>query len=432
LRRKQKKLGPVPSLRQHQSFVPGESRNAAETEMERELEEAMGGLSEQQIYAEPAQVQQVPGQAAPPRKRQRGKVISLHGGDVFLELPGSRSGGVISLSQFPEGRPEIGSEVDVEIEGYDAANGILLLTRKGAATEADWGNLAPGLVVEARVLETNKGGLTVSVNGIRGFMPISQIDLFRVEKADDYVNQKLRCIVTQADQASRNLVVSRKVLLEQEREEQRRKMWEELSEGQVREGVVRSVQPYGAFVDLGGVDGLLHVSEMSWQRVKNPTDIVQPGQRVRVVILKLDRDSRKVGLGLKQLTASPWDDVDQKYHPGTVASGKVSKLADFGAFVELEPGIEGLIPISEMAAHRVYRVSDIVKPDQVVQVQVLNVDKERRRISLSLKALQKMQEAAAAQQPTEEPEPEPEKPRPPRVPRKDLRGGIGDKPLEED
>jgi small subunit ribosomal protein S1 len=426
LRRKQAKLGPVPSLRQDQGVTPGVPTRNLDSDLERELEEAMGGLSEQQIYAEPERRTQAPAPGTA-TARKRGKVIAVRGGDIFVQIPGSRSEGLVSAMQFPEGKPEVGAEVEIEIEGYDPANGLLILTRKGAALDADWGNLAPGMIVEARVIETNKGGLTVSVNNIRGFMPISQIDLYRVEKADDYVNQKLRCMVTQADPTSRNLVVSRKALLEQEREEQKQKLWQELAEGQVREGVVRSVQPYGAFVDLGGVDGLLHVSQMSWQRVNNPADIVQPGQRVRVVVLKLDHEARKVGLGLKQMTASPWDDVEQKYHTGAVVNGKVVKLADFGAFVELEPGIEGLIPISEMATRRVYRVADVVKLEQEVRVQVLNVDREKRRISLSLKALEKRPEAETT--PTEVPE-EPEVPRPPRPVRTDLRGGVGSKRFE--
>ena len=212
--------------------------------------------------------------------------------------------------------------MEVHIEGFDNANGVLLLSRKGAAVQADWASVAVGMIVEARVTETNKGGLAVEINGIRGFMPISQIDLYRVEDAAQFVNQKLLCMVTEVDPSERNLVVSRRALLEKEREENREKLWAELDEGQVREGIVRSVRDFGAFVDLGGVDGLIHVSEMSWQRVKDPSEVVQPGQTVKVVVLKLDREHRKVSLGLKQLTASPWDDVTEKYHTGQVVDGQ--------------------------------------------------------------------------------------------------------------
>src|SRR5262249_35196815 len=161
-----------------------------------------------------------------------------------------------------EGVPPPGTEVEVTIEGYDEANGLLLLTRKGAAVHADWSTVQIGMTVEARVTGTNKGGLAVDVNGIRGFMPISQIDLFRVEHPEEYVNQRLRCMVAEVNPEERNLVVSRRALLEREREEAREKLWAELAEGQVRQGVVRSVKDFGAFVDIGGVDGLVHVSEM--------------------------------------------------------------------------------------------------------------------------------------------------------------------------
>ncbi|MGH7171340.1 MAG: 30S ribosomal protein S1, partial [Gemmataceae bacterium] len=216
--------------------------------------------------------------------------------------------------------------------------------------------------------------------------------------------------------------LSRRALLEKQREEMRDKLWVELAEGQVRQGIVRSIKDFGAFVDLGGVDGLLHVSEMSWLRVQDPAAIVQLGQTVKVVVLKIDAERRKVSLGLKQLTASPWDNISEKYHIGDLVTGKVSRLMDFGAFVELEQAIEGLIHISELAAQRVFRVGDIVKPEQEVQVKVLSVDPAQRRISLSLKAAQVKEAEPAA----EESEAEPETPiKPPRPRTTPLRGGTG-------
>ena len=322
------------------------------------------------------------------------------------------------MQQFEEGPPAIGTEVLVSIEGYDQANGLLLLARQGAAVVADWSTVAPGMIVEARVLSTNKGGLTVDVNGIRGFMPVSQIDLYRVEETEQFVNQRLRCVVTDVDPAERNLVVSRRALQEKEREEAREKLWLELAEGQTREGIVRSIKDFGAFVDLGGVDGLLHVSEMSWSRVEKADQLVKVGQKVTVLVLKIDPERRKISLGLKQLTASPWDNVGLTFPEGTVARGKVTRLADFGAFVELEPGIEGLIHISELAPQRVRRVADVVQAGQDVQVMVLAIDKDQRRISLSLKA--------ALPKETEPEEEEEELPlKPPRPRTTPLRGGIG-------
>jgi small subunit ribosomal protein S1 len=218
------------------------------------------------------------------------------------------------------------------------------------------------------------------------------------------------------------LVVSRRALLEKEREENREKVWNDLTEGQVREGVVRSIRDFGAFVDLGGVDGLIHVSEMSWKRVQNPAEIVQLGQTVKVVVLRIDRETRKVGLGLKQLTTGPWDQVNLNYPEGTVVKGKVTRLMDFGAFVELEPGLEGLVHISELASQRVRRVQDVVQPGQEVNVTVLRVDPAQRKISLSIKAAQA--KAADEDSEGEEPADEPKRPERPRT--TPLRGGIGE------
>jgi small subunit ribosomal protein S1 len=202
----------------------------------------------------------------------------------------------------------------------------------------------------------------------------------------------------------------------------REKTWNELAEGQVRQGIVRSVKDFGAFVDLGGVDGLLHVREMSWQRVQDAASIVQPGQTIKVVVLRIDPETRKNSLGLKQLMPSPWDAAAEKYHVGDVVAGKVSRLMDFGAFVELEPAVEGLVHISELAPQRVFRVGDIVKEGQEVRVKVLSVDPAQRRIALSLKAAQAKEPEAVP----EEPEPEPEVPaKPPRPRTTPLRGGTG-------
>jgi small subunit ribosomal protein S1 len=391
-----------------------------DAQIEQELEEAMSGMSAQDIYGEPNKPRAKPAADAKPGAL-KGKVISVHNADVFVDVPGGRSQGVLPMTQFPEGAPAPGTEVDVTIEGYDGANGLLLLSRKGQAQEVDWSSVATGMTVEAVVTGTNKGGLSVQVNGIRGFMPISQIDLYRVENAEQYVGQRLRCEVQEVKPDERNLVVSRRILLEREREESREKLWKELAEGQVRQGVVRNIKEFGAFVDLGGVDGLLHIGEMSWARVKHPSDVVQLGQSIKVVVLKIDRESRKLSLGLKQLQASPWDNIHDKYPLGSRVKGKVTRVQDFGAFVELEPAVEGLIHISELSPSRVRRVIDIVKPDQEVEVVVVSLDPGQRRIGLSLKA-------ALPKEPEkqDEPEPEVEEPAPKqRVRTTPLRGGIG-------
>ena len=266
---------------------------------------------------------------------------------------------------------------------------------KGAAIEASWENLREGVIVEARVTKVIKGGLEVDVDGIRGFMPISQIDLSRVEDAAAYVNQKFKAIVTEANQREKNLVVSRRDLLEQERAEQREKTWAELEVGQVREGTVRSIKDFGAFVDLGGVDGLLPIGEMSWSRIQKVDDLVKTGDKVQVKVIKIDPVARKLTLGLKQLTPSPWEKVESEYPRGLMITGKVTKLMEFGAFVELEPGIEGLIHISELSPNRVRRVADIVQAGQEVEVRILKVEPGLKRIALSLLPAKGKETAAA-------------------------------------
>jgi small subunit ribosomal protein S1 len=417
--RPEPKAGRPPTLTPEQVYGAGPRLRELDAEIEQELAEAMGGLSDTDMYGDPAKQRR--GAAPTPPGPKKGKIHSVHGADVFLDLPGGRSQGVLSAQQFPEGVPPPGTEVEVTIEGYDSANGLLVLSRKGAAMEADWSTVAANMIVEARVTATNKGGLSVDVNGIRGFMPISQIDMYRVENPDEYINQRLLCLVTEVNPEERNLVVSRRALLEREREEQREKLWADIVEGQVREGIVRSVKDFGAFVDLGGGDGLLHVSEMSWTRVQDAASVVQPGQKVKVVVLKVDREKRKISLGMKQLQVSPWDTIHERIIPGSVVTGKVTRLMDFGAFVELEPAVEGLIHVSELSPQRVRRVADVVKPDQVVTVKVLNIDKPQRRIALSLKQ-------AVAQEPeapAEEGEEEVVEVKPPRPRTTPLRGGIG-------
>jgi small subunit ribosomal protein S1 len=417
---------PIRSLEHEQSYGFGKKIDAFDAEMERELEEAMGGMSSKELLEEPSGQRRGKPPSPPGGKPgcHKGRVMSVRGKDVFIDMPGGRTQGMLPIQQFPEGPPAIGTEVEVYIEGYDP-DGVLILTREGAAVEADWSSVAPGMIVEARVTGTNKGGLSVDVNGIRGFLPISQIELYRVENLEGYVNQRLRCLVAEVDREERNLVVSRRALLERERQESANKLRAELAEGQIREGVVSSVQSFGAFVDLGGVDGLLHVSQMSWQRVQDPTTLLAPGQRVKVVILKIDPESNKLSLGMKQLLSNPWDEAVANYPIGDVVRGRVSKLMEFGAFVELEPGVEGLIHISELSPQRVRKPADVVKVGQEVEVKVLNIDPGQRRISLSLKAAQVKEAAPAAEEEAEE-----EAPAKPARPRSTpLRGGVGQREI---
>jgi small subunit ribosomal protein S1 len=353
-----------------------------------------------------------------------GKVIGVRGKSLFVEL-GGKSEGVLPVEQFEGAEiPAPGSTIEVVVDRFDPDEGVQILRLKGTAIEANWENLKRGVVVEARVTKVVKGGAEVDVDGIRGFLPISQIDLSRVEDASAYVNQRFKAIVTEANQRERNLVISRRELLEQERAEQREKTWKALEEGQTREGVVRSVKDFGAFVDIGGVDGLLPIGEMSWSRVAKVDDLVKTGDKVTVKVLKIDQTARKLTLGLKQLTPSPWEGVADKYPRGTMVKGKVTRTMDFGAFVELEPGVEGLVHISELSPTRVRRVADIVKPAQEVEVRILKVEPELKKISLSLLPDPRKADAAAVS----EEEPEDETPPAPKPERKvPLKGGLGDR-----
>ena len=258
----------------------------------------------------PAGAERDRGQESRPGLRT-GKVIGVRGKSIFVDL-GGKSEGVLPVDQFEGDLPLPGSTIEVIVDRFDPDEGIQILRRKGAAIDADWDNLRKGVIVEARVTKAIKGGLEVDVDGIRGFLPISQIDLSRVEDAASYVNQKFKAIVTEANQREKNLVVSRRELLEQERAEQRERTWASLEEGQVHDGVVRSIKDFGAFVDLGGVDGLLPIGEMSWSRVSKVDDLVKTGDQVKVKVLKIDRTTRKLTLGLKQLTPSPWETVGRE------------------------------------------------------------------------------------------------------------------------
>ncbi len=404
-------------------------------DLEAELQAAMTGFDVQSLSVPRSGQSRAEDQSHVPREGrgqedrpgvQQARVISVKGDNIFLDL-GAKSEGLVPASQFSEEGEEIpkaGDLIEVVFDRFDPEEGLLRMSRKGAAVEARWENLQRGAIVEARGTKAIKGGMEVDVGGIRAFMPISQIDLARVEDAAPFVNEKFKVVVSEANRLQKNLVVSRKEYLKQEREELKVKTWAELEEGQVRKGTVRSIQPFGAFVDLGGVDGLVHISDLSWARAKNVGDLLRLGDEVEVKVLKLDRETQKVGLGIKQLASSPWDTVEDRLERGMTVRGKVTKLMDFGAFVELEPGIEGLIHISELSHKRAYRVRDHVQENQEVEVRVLDVDPDARRISLSLKPLPGASEAPAATEDEDENDDTPPPPKPERkVP---LKGGLGD------
>ncbi len=403
--------------------------------LEAELEAAMAGFDAAAVggpppgaaqSAKPARDSQERGQEISPGLRT-GKVIGVRGKSIFVDL-GGKSEGVLPVADYEGDLPQPGASIEVMVERFDPEEGLLILRRKGSAIDADWETLRKGVIVEARVTKAVKGGLEVDVDGIRGFLPISQLDLSRVEDTASYINQKFKALVTEANQREKNLVVSRRELLEQERAEQREKTWASLEEGQVHDAVVRSIKGFGAFVDIGGVDGLLPIGEMSWGRVSKVDELLKTGDQVKVKVLKIDRTTRKLTLGLKQLSPSPWEMVEAKFPRGATVKGKVTRIMEFGAFVELEPGIEGLIHVSELSPNRVRRVSDIVKPEQEVEVRILKVEPEARRIGLSLRPSPKAPIAPAEEEEDAESEVGAEAPPPPRPePKVPLKGGLGDR-----
>ena len=373
----------APSAKSDGSPSPADIAAGLDDEIQREIDEALGDMSIEDVLAAEEAAQGRGDEESPVRK---GTVVAVQDDALLVDL-GGRSEGMLPASQFDdETMPEVGDVVEVTIEGYDESEGLILLSRKGAVLAATWDTLEKGSIVEARVTGHNKGGLEVSIDGIRGFMPISQIEMYRVEDLAGYLHHKLTCEVIEIDRSGDNVVVSRREVLEREAAEQREMQFKELQVGQIVPGVVRSIMPYGAFVGIGAVDGLLHISDMSHSRIEDPTEIVTEGQQVQVKILKISEEDGRISLGLKQVQPDPWDGAAAKWPADHVVSGRVVRLADFGAFVELEPGVDGLIPISEFSfERRIHHPSEMIAVGDVIKVRVLKLDVEAKRISLSLK-----------------------------------------------
>lgn len=320
-------------------------------------------------------------------QRVHGQVLKIHEDNVFIGLGGPDEG-VVPFVQF-EQEPTIGSPVEVIVRGLSREDGLYALSLPGSAIEVtDWDDLEEGSVVEAVVTGSNSGGLECKVGGVRGFIPISQISEYRVEDTSEFVDQKFLCVVTEANVNRGNLVLSRRAVLEREREEKRKEQLEKIAVGDKLEGTVRSIKDFGAFVDLGGLDGLIHISKLSWDRVKHPSEVLEVGQKVQVVIEKVDKDSGKISLSYRDLLDNPWDLAEQEFTVGSIHTGTVTRIAAFGCFVRLAAGVEGLVHISELAHHRVSKVDTVVSEGQEIEVKVLNFDRDTQKIALSIKAAQ--------------------------------------------
>jgi len=322
----------------------------------------------------------------------KGKIIAFSGSGVVVDV-GFKSEGIIPLEQFLDERGrhsiKVGDVVDVFLEQTEDSSGYVVLSREKAERMKIWDEIEKayrdGTVVKGRVIERIKGGLAVDI-GVRAFLPGSQIDLRPVRNLDSLRGEEFEMRVIKVNKKRGNIVLSRKAVLEEAMQEEKAKTMEVLEDGKVMEGIVKNITDYGAFIDLGGVDGLLHITDMSWGRVNHPSEIFAVGDKVKVKVIKFNREDGRVSLGYKQLTEDPWLHADMRYPKNIRVQGKVVSLTDYGAFVELEPGIEGLIHISEMTWNkRVKHPSKIVSVGSPVEVVVLDIDTEARRISLGLK-----------------------------------------------
>lgn len=358
-----------------------------DADLAREVETAMAGMSSEDM-AELTGSPPAERSDESPGATRVGKIVGIYEEDVFIDL-GGKTQAITSRSQFgKEEVLQVGRQVEVIIERYDEDSGCLLVSRDGVLREARWEALRNGAVVEGKVTGMNRGGLEVDLNGIRAFMPASQVDVAHIKDISVFIGQKVRSVILEHSRKSRSVLLSRKKVQEKELAEQRETLMAELAVGQNRQGVVGNLTDFGAFVDLGGVDGLIHISDMSYGQVNAVSDVVKPGQSVEVKILKVDKQRGRISLGLKQIQPDPWDGVEQKYPLGSEVTARVLRLERFGAIVEVETGVEALIPMSEMSWSRVSRASDILEVGQMTTAQVIRVSGAERRLALSLKQVQ--------------------------------------------
>ncbi len=322
-----------------------------------------------------------------PGKLIKGKVIGMAGDDVVVEV-GLKSEGLISKEEF-EVEPKPGEMIDVLLESIEGDGGLIQLSKRKADRQLSWQRIVDttkeGDVVEGMVTKKIKGGLLVDI-GVQVFLPASQVDIRRPGEIGDYIGRKVRAEIIKIDLERKNIVISRRKLIENERDAAKRRLMETLKEGDIVNGEVKNIADFGAFVDLGGIDGLLHITDMSWGRINHPSELLKLGQKIEVKVLNIDREKEKIALGLKQKEASPWQEIEKKYPVGSRVRGQVVNLMSYGAFVRLEDGIEGLVHISEMSwTRRVNHPSELVQPNQEVDVVVLEINKDKQEISLGMK-----------------------------------------------
>ncbi len=326
-----------------------------------------------------------------------GKVVRIDKDEVLVDI-GYKAEGVIPSNELsirksvdPAEEVELGEEVDALVLTKEDAEGRLILSKKRARFEKAWRRIEvaadSGEPVEGSVIEVVKGGLILDL-GVRGFLPASLVDIRRVHNLDEFMGQTLECKVIELNRSRNNVVLSRRAVLEEERKEVREQILGRLEPGQVVEGKISNIVDFGAFVDLDGIDGLIHISELSWSHVNHPSEVVAIGDTVRIKVLDIDRDRQRISLGLKQTQEDPWQRVISTHRPNDVLEGTVTKVVAFGAFVEILPGVEGLVHISELADHHVENPSEVVEPGAKLNVKILEIDEDRRRLSLSIKRVE--------------------------------------------
>lgn len=360
-----------------------------EEQLAQELGEAFGGDTESWLPTEeqPFEVNTI----------VTGKVLHILGEEVVVDI-GYKSEGVIPLSEWydeTQGRivpPQVGDTIQVLLESVEDESGNLVLSYRKAKRQKEWEDIISrhkeGDVVSGVVTRKIKGGLLVNI-GVPVFLPASQVDIRRPADIGEYIGKTIECKILKIDEAHRNIVVSRRKLLEDQRAEMKRKLLAEIAPGQIRKGVVKNIAEFGAFVDLGGIDGLLHVTDMAWHRVTNPQEIVHIDQQLEVYVLSVDKEKEKIALSLKHKTPSPWENIEEKYPVGSRHKGEVVSITPYGAFVRLEPGVEGLVHISEMSwTKRINHPNEVVQVGETIEVQVLKIDKEKQEISLGIKQVQ--------------------------------------------
>jgi small subunit ribosomal protein S1 len=364
-----------------------------ETELDQLIQESLGAPADEalpRVYIEQDQEFE-------PNHIVTGKVREVRDNDVIIDV-GYKSEGVIPLEEWKdEGtdqivRPQIGEEVKVLLESVEDDMGLIQLSFRKARRQEEWERVISqhkeGDVVAGPVTRKIKGGLLVNI-GVNVFLPASQVDIRRPSDIGDYIGREVRCKILKIDEARRNIVVSRRKLIEDEREEKKKKLLSEIAQGQVRKGVVKNIAEFGAFVDLGGIDGLLHITDMSWGRVQHPSDVVHIDQELEVYVISVDKEKERIAVGLKQKQPSPWQDVQAKYPISSKHTGEVVNVMTYGAFVKLEPGIEGLVHISEMSwTKRINHPNELVSIGDKIEVQVLNINKDKQEISLGMKQCQ--------------------------------------------